>query len=200
MPDLEEITGSIRSRLNEKERAREMALQSTRQIIKICRSAITKIQKREDPIGDISSAREVFASLKKEIGEYPDFLYSGYSMAAQQEIAEAEILASVVFEKELPSAEKLDISDEAFILGLGDAVGELRRIFLRQLMEDDIEEAKKTLKLMEEFFSALMTFEYPDAMVPSRRKQDVARGVVEKSRGELVLAIQMRRLRDELSR
>jgi len=70
MPDLEEITVSIRSRLDEKERARETALQSTRQIIKSCRSAITKIQKREDPIGDISSAREVFVSLKEEIGKY----------------------------------------------------------------------------------------------------------------------------------
>lgn len=118
---------------------------------------------------------------------------------AEQELAEAGILLASVCGGALPSPEQIGISDEAYVLGLGDAIGELRRIFLGRLMHHDIEDASAILTKMEEFFSVLMTFDYPEALVPARRKQDVARGLLEKCRGELTLAAQMASLRKELT-
>lgn len=198
MPDLREITASIRDRLDDKEKARETVLQSTRQIVRNCRSAIACIQTGNDPSADLANARNCYISLRKTFERYPDFFYSGYAMAAQQELAEAEILKSVIIKREIATSEEIGVSDEAFILGLADAIGEMRRIFLQLLLKDEIDEAKVILNKMEDFFSILMTFDYPDALLPAKRKQDVARSLLEKCRSELVMTMQMLRLREEL--
>jgi translin len=129
---------------------------------------------------------------------FPDLLSAGYAVDAEQELAEAEILASCTCGKEAPSPEEIGVEDEAFVLGMADSIGEMRRLLLDRLMKDDVEAAGLMLGKMERFFNILMTFDYPDALIATKRKQDVARGLVEKSRGELAMATQMSRLRKNL--
>jgi translin len=74
----------------------------------------------------------------------------------------------------------------------------MRRLLLDRLMKDDVEAAGLMLGKMERYFNMLMTFDYPDALIATKRKQDVARGLIEKSRGELAMATQMSRLRKNL--
>jgi translin len=57
--------------------------------------------------------------------------------------------------------------------------------------------------MMEDMFLVIMRFDYPDALIPIRRKQDVARSLVEKTRGDVAVAVNSARLQnklDELSR
>jgi translin len=86
---------------------------------------------------------------------------------------------------------------------MADVIGELRRFALERLREGDIDRATEFLNMMEEMFLVIMRFDFPDALVPIRRKQDVARSLLEKTRGEVAVAVNSARLQrrmDELSR
>lgn len=198
MPEIEEISKAIRERLDKKDLARESALKTSRQIIRECRSAIASLQKGNDPEENMERARKAHVQLKKMLAGFPDLLSAGYAVDAEQELAEAEILASCTCGKEAPSPEDIGVEDEAFVLGMADSIGEMRRLLLDRLMKDDVEAAGLMLGKMERFFNMLMTFDYPDALIATKRKQDVARGLIEKSRGELAMATQMSRLRKNL--
>jgi len=198
MPEIEEISKAIRERLDKKDLARESALKTSRQIIRECRSAMASLQKGNDANENMERARKGHAQLKKMLAGFPDLLSAGYAVDAEQELAEAEILASCICGKETPTPEEIGVEDEAFVLGMADSIGEMRRLLLDRLMKDDVEAAGLMLCKMERFFNMLMTFDYPDALIATKRKQDVARGLVEKSRGELAMATQMSRLRKNL--
>lgn len=198
MPEIEEISKAIRERLDKKDLARESALKTSRQIIRECRSAIASLQKGNDAEENMERARKAHAQLKKMLKGFPDLLSAGYAVDAEQELAEAEILSSSIMGKDVPSPEEIGVEDEAFVLGMADSIGEMRRLLLDRLMKDDVKAAGQMLGKMERFFNMLMTFDYPDALIATKRKQDVARGLVEKSRGELAMATQMSHLRKNL--
>jgi len=178
MPDLTSIAKKMRGRLDKKESAREDALKLSRKIIRECRSSIASIQGGRDPEETIEAAKKMHLQLKKVLADYPDLLASGYTIDAEQELAEVEILSAAIIDIDPPTPEKIGVTDEAFVLGLGDSIGELRRVFLHRLMKDDVPGAESMLRKMENFFSILMTFDYPDALIATKRKQDVARGLV----------------------
>jgi translin len=198
MPEIEEISKVIRERLDKKDLARETALKTSRQIIRECRSAIASLQNGKDAEESMERARKAHTQLKKMLASFPDLLSAGYAVDAEQELAEAEILASCICGKDAPSPEEIGVEDEAFVLGMADSIGEMRRLLLDRLMKDDVEAAGLMLGKMERFFSMLMTFDYPNALIATKHKQDIARGLIEKSRGELAMATQMSRLRKNL--
>lgn len=200
MAEIKRIAETIRKELDGKEKARDEALRASREIVRVCRSAISKMHSGRDPSEDLASASKQLGDLVDDLKSYPDLLHAGYSTSAQQELAEVSILMAVVSGETLPAPREIGVSSEAYILGAGDAIGELRRSFLDALMRDDIERARSLLGSMEEFFEFLISFDYPDALVPVKRKQDVARSILEKCRGELALAYQMSSLSSRISR
>jgi translin len=57
------------------------------------------------------------------------------------------------------------------------------------------------LKLMEQIFELLMEFDYPDAILPGmKRRQDMVRRVLERTRGDLTIALRQQRLEQALER
>jgi len=197
---IEKIAQSIGKRLDSKDAARESAIKSSRQIIRSCRGAIAAMQAGKDFSEHLKSARKGNADLKHEMRNYVEIMFTGYVTDAQQELVEAEMVACVLADKEYPSPNDIGVSDEAYILGMGDAIGEMRRLFLDALMHDKLKSADKVIGRMELLYDILMTFNYPDSLVPIKRKQDVARSLIEKCRSEFVLAKQMKSLRKELLR
>lgn len=198
MPAPESVAKAVRKRLDRKNAARESAINKSRQIIRECRSAISAMQSDSDYSGHLASARKLSRELSRTLEKFPDILHAGFVQDAQQELAEAEIIASHIGEHPFPSPESIGVSDEAFVLGLGDAIGELRRLLLSRLMNDDVKGARRELETMEDFYGILMMFDYPDTLLASKRKQDVARGLLEKSRSELVMSSHMRDLKRRL--
>lgn len=196
--DLQSTAKEMRSRLDKKEAAREDAIRDSRKIIRECRSAMASIQAGRDPSEPLNGAKKMHEHMKAVLADYPDLLSCGYTVDSEQELAEVEILSAVLADRDPPAPEEIGVTEEAYILGLGDAIGEMRRAFLHRLMGDDVEGAESLLGKMEAYFSILMTFDYPEALVAVKRKQDVARSLVEKCRGELVLSTHMSKLRKDL--
>ena len=107
-------------------------------------------------------------------------------------------MLAVINGKNLPTPKELDATDTSYLLGMGDAIGELRRFTLECLRDEDVENASSYLKKMERLYEALLRFKYPNALVSIRRKQDIARSLIEKTRGELTVAVRGRALEKKI--
>ena len=200
MKDLDGIIRRIEAELDEKDEVREVALKSARSIVRLAGASIRGMHRGEAIDGTLATAREETQKLRALLSEHPDLWFGGAVEGALQEVSEAAIVRAIVSGSPLPSPTELGVTSPAYLLGLADAVGELRRFALDHLRGGRVEEASAYLDRMEEIFDALLRFDHPDAIVPLRHKQDVARGLVERTRGELAVAAHgtalERRLRD----
>lgn len=199
MNNLDAIASRIQARLDEKDTVREIAIKSSRAIIRISGSVIHSIHKGEDVEEMMSEALDEAQRLRSLLLEHPEILNSGLVEDGMQELSEAAILLSIYRNDDLPSPEELDVPYTAYLLGLADSIGELRRFALEALRAGETERATHYLEMMEEFFQVIMRFDYPDALVSIRRKQDVARSLLEKTRGEVAVAVSSRRLGERIA-
>jgi len=203
MKNLEEIAQRIESRLEEKDQVREIAIKSSRAVNRLSGGIVHLIHKGEDVKPQMHEAIDEAHRLRSLLEDYPEIWESGLVEGALQELAEAAILLALVRDEELPDPDDMGITGNAYILGMADAIGELRRFALEKLREGDVDRATTYLDMMEEMFLVIMRFDFPDALIPIRRKQDVARSLVEKTRGDIAVAVYSSRLQsklDELSR
>lgn len=203
MKNLEEIAERIESRLEEKDQVREVAIKSARAINRLSGSIVHLIHKGEEVKPMMHEALDETHRLRSLLEDYPEIWESGLVEGALQELAEAAILLSLVRDDELPDPDDMGITGNAYLLGMADVIGELRRFALEKLREGEVDEAKIYLEMMEEIFLVIMRFDFPDALIPIRRKQDVARSLLEKTRGDVAVAVNSARLQkrmDELSR
>ncbi len=192
---MEEIMEEIERRLNEKEEVREIALRTSRLIIRLASSCIRKMHAGESCDDEMREMTRLVVDaetlLKKE---YPDIYMAGYMMQALQEYTEACVFHAILNGLQIPTPRALHVYDEAFLLGLADVVGELRRVVLDAIINDDMDRALEYLQRMEDIYYNLMRFDYPSGLVPIRRKQDVMRALIEKTRGEVAVALVSRRM------
>lgn len=188
MKNLCGILDDIGMELDDKDTVRELAMKSSRAIIRMSGNAVRGLHKNED-IGElITDAKEETFRLKSVLGDHPDLYHSGFVENSFQELAEACILQAILKNEELPVPKSLGITSVSYLLGLSDVVGELRRLALNRMKDGDVEGAWTYLERMEIIYDGIMRFDYPHAMVAIRRKQDIARSLLEKTRGELVVA------------
>lgn len=188
MKNLEKIIEGMEARLDEKDAVRELALKSSRTIARLAGEAVRRIHRGEDMIDLLREVRDRNGELSSALRDHLDIYYAGYIENAHQELAEVSILHSIVEEKPLPTPTDLEVTDKAYLMGLGDVVGELRRITLDALKRGDADGANEHLQQMEEIFTVLMRFDFPSALLAIKRKQDIARRLLEKTRGEVAVA------------
>ena len=121
---------------------------------------------------------------------------------AEKEYAESRLtLAFIADHESLPRPHDLDVDLPAYLNGLGEAVGELRRYLLDTLRGGNVERCEEVLAVMDEVYGILVTFDYPDAMTGGlRRTTDNTRGILERTRGDLSLAMRQRDLEQKLAR
>ncbi|MBM3460611.1 MAG: haloacid dehalogenase [Armatimonadetes bacterium] len=185
---LDEISTAIRTRFDGAERARERSLTLHREAIRQSGLAIRAVHRHEYEEAERMIARvaEQMAELYAAVEGYPQLLFTGFVQDAQKEYAEASLTLALVRGRVLPSPETLRVEDATWLNGLGEAVGELRRYILDMLRHDDATPAEALLERMDEIYYVLVSMDYPDALTRGlRRTTDVARGIIEKTRGDL---------------
>jgi len=196
--NLRDIIGDIEARLDEKDEVRELALKSSRAIARLSSSAIHGLHKGEDSDAPLREAREEAMKLHSVLEGHPELYHSGFVENALQELCEAAIVHAIARGKPLPGPRDCEATDASYLLGLGDAVGELRRFALEELRRGNVGGAADHLKTMEDIFDVLVRFDYPSALVALKRKQDVARSLIEKTRGEVAVATRGKALEDKI--
>jgi len=198
MRNLEEIARTIQAELDERDTLREIAIKSSRAIIRMSGTIIHLVHKNEDPLPMMREALDEVDRLRSLLDDHPILWNTGPVGDAMQEMAEAAIMLAIINDEQFPGPEELGIPARSWVMGLADVVGELRRLSLERLREGDVEAPERYLDIMEEIFLVLMTFDYPDAIVPLRRKQDIARSLLEKTRGDLTVALNSKRLEERM--
>ena len=178
--------------LERTERERDRAITESRRIIRLSKRTIHAIHAGEDPSDAASELQYAMDGLMSSVD--PDVLHTQVIADAAMEFAEAMILKGIVQEGRVPSAEELGIQPSSWVLGLGDSIGELRRLVTSCLMDGDMEGANRHFSVMEEISGEFMQLDVPDAVAPVRRKQDIARGIMDRTRSDMTTASIMDRV------
>ena len=196
MKNLDKIVNKIEKNIDDKDKVREQALKSSREIIIGCRKAIQCIHQElmKDAKGNIKQASIRLRELYKLTEKFPELYHAGFVENAAQELVEAHCLYNVMKGKELPDPDEIQTTYSAYLLGLCDLVGELRRTALDSIRSGEAKNADGYLDMMEEIYGVIIRFDYPSGLIPIKKKQDMVRGLIEKTRGELAVASCERRI------
>lgn len=178
--------------LSLKHAARELALPKSRTAIRFCANSIRAAHRQ-----DVQAAEELLAKAAGLITEmagglrdHPDIFYAGFVQDAQKEYAEAAAFVALVQGHLLPLPADLSIDWAPYLNGLGEAIGELRRYLLDQLRRGHVELCETYLRQMDDIYAMLTLIDFPDAITQSlRRTTDTARNILEKTRGDLTVAV-----------
>ena len=201
--NLEEMGRGFAERFDAKMRAREQALAAARRSIRSSANAIRAIHR-----GDLDRAHALMEESREAVHggieacrDHPDVAFAGYLQDAQKEYSEARLTEAAVTGADLPGPDELGVQLAPYLNGLAETVGEIRRHILDLLRAGEVEESERLLGAMDDIYSLLVTIDYPDAITGNlRRSTDVARSIMEKTRGDLSLALVQRDLRDALDR
>lgn len=201
--DLSALEAAVRSELDAKFSARELALKNCRRIIQGSSKAIRALHRNEieGARALMDEVRELIDEIEPLLVQHSDIYHAGFYYDAVKEYAEAETTAALVEGRALPLPSDLQMHAVPYLKGLGEAVGELRRRLLDQLRIGDLELAEATFADMETIHDLLAALDYPDGMTSQlRRTTDVARSLIERSRADLTTTIVQERLRSQLDR
>ncbi len=200
---LEAIAEQIRRDFTELDAAREKVLPCCREVIRNCSQAIRAVHRQEfDQAAKLlKTARSLLDDAQKAAVDYRELNHTGFFKDAQKEYAEGSILFAVVGGKQIPSPRSLGIDAAAYLNGLGEAVGELRRYLLDSMRQGDISRGEELLWVMDDVYSVLVTMDFPDAITGGlRRTTDMVRGVLERTRSDLTLIMRQKDLESRLDK
>lgn len=180
----------VRLELKQKEEVKEEIQKNMRRATRLSKQAILYIHQTRltEAKKLLKETSRLFTNLNKLSENHPDLFYSGLVGAAFQEYAEAQVLLNVVEKEQFVSPESLGVPSIDYVLGLSDVIGELRRRALDMLRKGNVKMAEKCLGIMEQIYSELMAMDDAYMLIPGlRRKSDVARHVIEATRGDITI-------------
>lgn len=196
--NLNNIFLELTEALDKLDQDREEILKISRYIIRDCSVAIKHIHRREfnqyqEKMDNVKATHEKLVSLvNKNIG-----VFYKYLKTPEQEYAEAVSFFSIIMKKDLPMPKVLKIEPLNYALGLADVVGELRRYVLDNIRNSQIKDLNEILESMDEIYTYLFSLDYPSGVTQDlRHKTDQARNIIEKTRGDISITLQMNNLRE----
>ena len=197
MNHLETISERIRADFEARNGARDEALRRSRELIRLCATAIRASHRDEwDTARDLLAQADAVANESQEaLAPYPDLLYAGYTQDALKELVEAHATLAMASSAPIPEPETLGVAYPAYLNGLCEAASEMRRRCLEELRRGNTAKAERLLEAMDEVYDVLVTFDFPDAITGGlRRRVDQLRGVLERTRGDLSNSLRQDRL------
>jgi translin len=201
MDNLDSIAEQIRKSLTVKDEAREKMLPLCRDSIRHSSNAIRAVHRQEfkEAAELLQKSRNLITDAEKAVAGTRELASTGLIRDAHKEFAEATITLALVNGKPLPEPKKLGVDAAAYLNGMGEAVGEMRRYLLDSMRRGDLSRGEELLGVMDDIYSTLVTMDYPDAITSGlRRTTDMVRGVLERTRSDLTLTIRQQELEKKL--
>lgn len=198
---LEAIGEKIRFLFSLRNSARDKALRLSRESIRHSSNSIRAAHRKELELAQelLTSARALVNEMVEAVTDQESLRYTGFVHDAQKEYAEASITLALVAGRPIPDPDELGVSYAAYLNGLGEAAGEMRRHLLDILRAGEVERCEELLQDMDDIYGLLVTIDFPDALTGGlRRTTDMVRGVLERTRGDLTLSLRQRDLERKL--
>ena len=199
---LDAYADQIRADLQKKDAAREKVLPLCRELIRYASITIRAIHRQEFAEAKklLAEGRQVREALAQAVDEWEELRYHGFVRDAQKEYTEANAVFALVSGRPLPGPDELNVDYPAYLNGLGDTVGELRRYILDNMRRGDLSQCEETLTAMDDIYTTLVTMDFPDAVTGGlRHTTDQVRGILEKTRGDITLAVREQALEKKLA-
>ena len=200
---VEAIAEKARIAFKSKDIAREQALRSSREAIRYCSEGIRAVHRGEyeDAKTKLDSARDLIQELEEVLKDHQDLLYTGFVYSAQKEYAEGCATLSIIVDGTIPDPDEIKVGYAAYLNGIAEAVGELRRHTLDTMRKGKTTRCEELLEAMDDIYGILVTMDFPDAMTGGlRRTTDSTRGILEKTRGDLTVASRQWELERKLAK
>ena len=200
--DLSRIAAEAIEALTRRHQAREQALAVSREVIRFSANAIRAVHR-----GDFDDARQLIDRAGERLqetrhirDENPEIYYAGFLSDARKEYTEANVTLAVISRSEIPDPGAIDVDAPAYLNGMAEVIGELRRYILDALRRDSFDHVEEFMDVMDEIYGILVTIDFPEGVTGGlRRSTDAMRGVLERTRGDLTISLQQRRLERRLA-
>ncbi len=197
-----DLVAAIIGRFEHLNAVRDRALNEGRQVVRLSANTVRAIHRGEldDARMELAVARGMLRSLSELLEPFGAIYWAGYVQDAMKEFAEASLTLAIVEGSEWPSPSDLGIEDAAYLNAMAEAASELRRLILDTLRGENLRLAERYLATMDDIYSILITVDFPDAITGGlRRTTDQLRAVLERTRGDVTLTLNQRRLERVLS-
>ena len=201
MSKIQTIINGINKDFAVKSEVRDRTLSRSRELIANCANAIRAIHRAERVQAEtlLDKAKTIAQAMVAEANQFPDIYHAGYTQDALKEFAEAHITFALLMGEALPSPAELQVENAAYVKGLAETVGELRRYALDALRRGNVEVSEQMLELMDEIYTGLVTVDFPSAITGGLRRQtDIARSILERTRGDVTTAIRQEAMKQAL--
>lgn len=195
--DLDTISDLLRATLDGKNDAREHGLPLCRRAIRLSANAIRAVHRGERDESErlMDEARLCLDEAAAAMGDHPDVRHAGFFSDSAKEYAEARLTHALVFDLPLPAPDEIRVDAPAYLNGLGETLGEMRRHLLDLMRHGHLERSEELLETMDDIYYLLTSMDYPDAVTGGlRRTTDIARSIIERTRGDLSTTIMQRKL------
>lgn len=201
MKNLPKTIEKINQSLEIKSQVRDRTLARSRELIRYCANSIRATHRGDvdEAQALLKTAHETATEMIAEAKTFPDVYHAGYTQDSLKEYAEAHLTHAIILQQELPTSESLQVEEAAYLNGLAEAGGELRRFTLDALRRGDVPLAERMLDYMQDIYSLLITVDFPNAITGNlRRNTDMVRGVLERTRGDVTTAVRQESMKAAL--
>lgn len=200
---LKSFLDGVQEELKSRDEARREVHEDMRKAIRLSKQAIlfSHQERLDDARRSLKDAGELFSKLREVSKKHPEVIHFGLVDAAFEEYAEAHNFLNLITQGRFVDPEELGVHVVPYVLGLGDVVGEFRRRALDFLRKGDVETAEDCLQTMEQIYLDLTAMDDAYLLVPGlRRKCDVARRIIETTRGDVTIEARRQSLERSIRR
>ncbi len=198
---LEGIIQQIYTNMTGTDSAREQAYKLSREVVRSASATIKHCHRGENDQAHalLAETGRLTAEMITSVASTPALRHTGFVIDSEKEYAEAAITLAAILGGAVPGPDELGIDATAWINGLSEVVGEMRRHVLDLIRAGRARDAEAYLALMEDIYYHTMSFDFPNAVTAGlRNRTDAARGAIERTRGDLTLALQQAELATRL--
>ena len=172
---------SINDELQLIENRREQLIKESRDIIILCSQSIISLHQghiQESQL-KLDKAKDLYFSLKTLA--QTDLLR--YLSMSEQELVECSLLMSIVKNEALPGLDEIGVSSQAYLFGILDCIGEIKRMVYDMVRLDRYDQAEYLFTVMQEIYSEIYPFSIYDNIVSGiRKKLDICKILIENTR------------------
>jgi translin len=190
---LNKIFSELSETLDKLDQDRERILKLSRMLIRDCSIAIKNIHRKDfDQYHQkVLNAKETHKELLELVNKNPG-VFLKHLKTPEQEYVEAVAFYSIISKEPLPLPSELNITPINYALGLADVIGELRRYVLDNIRNSVVKDLNYILESMDDIYTQLFSIDYPSGLTQDlRHKTDQARSIIEKTRGDISISLQM---------
>lgn len=197
------LSEKIERRLVSLNEIRDDLMRLSRDVVKYSGRSIESFHRKQidQTEQNLEKAENNLIDLTKILETEPSFYQLGLVNVALQEYTEAKLLLDIVEKGKFSTVEELKVTEQTYLLGIADLIGELRRHTLEKLLEGEIVKAKSVYNIMKEIYGTFMQIDYGKNLVSDfRRKKDIARVLIERTLSDLLGAIQSEKIRVNINK